>query len=332
MENINIDKNIYNQESLSLLNIRDLRDIGRTFGVPSPTTKSKDELIDYILKILYGEIKGESRSTRGRPNNRTFNQEKYLNEIKKRSIVRPDAFMYPESDAEFSLKVASPKSMHVQENEVKQRVFIKEDDALYLRVHGFIESAEDLTISKAIEEKYHLENFDIVEIVEAGGLFNIVSVNGKSVKDKFEDFRCLGHTFKNGGKQVFHFSTKEEIKTEISNIEKSCKEKDARLAVFSAGDYIADADTLVKVCEADVSEVIYKKLIQFTSFIEKSIYDGESVVAVMTDTELIERAVDSFDEQVSSRIKKHLQDKQEAFAKLGNVLLIFKLDEEDVTY
>ena len=32
MDNVNIDKNIYNQESLRLLNISDLRDIGRTFG------------------------------------------------------------------------------------------------------------------------------------------------------------------------------------------------------------------------------------------------------------------------------------------------------------
>jgi hypothetical protein len=53
---------------------------------------------------------------------------------------------------------------------------------------------------------------------------------------------------------------------------------------------------------------------------------------MMTDTHLIERAVESFDESVSGRIKKHLQDKQEEFVKLGNVLLVFKLDEEDVTY
>ena len=137
MTNVNIDKNIYNQESLSLLNIRDLRDIGRTFGVPSPTTKSKDELIDYILKILYGEIKGEARSTRGRPNNRSFDQEKYLNEIKKRSIVKPDMFVYPEIEADFSLKVASPSDVHVQECEIKQRVFVKDEKGSYLRVHGF---------------------------------------------------------------------------------------------------------------------------------------------------------------------------------------------------
>ena len=176
MENINIDKNIYNQESLSLLNIRDLRDIGRTFGVPSPTTKSKDELIDYILKILYGEIKGETRSTRGRPNNRSFNQEKYLNEIKKRSIVKPDMFVYPETEVDFSLKVACPSSVHTTEREIKQRVFVKDEDGAHLRVHGFIESTEDLTISKEIETKYGLENFDIVEIAQSGDLFAIVAL------------------------------------------------------------------------------------------------------------------------------------------------------------
>ena len=330
MDNVNIDKNIYNQESLRLLNIRDLRDIGRTFGVPSPTTKSKDELIDYILKILYGEVKGEVRNTRGRPNNRSFNQEKYLNEIKKRSIVRPDMFVYGEEEFDFSLKLASPDSVHIQEAEIKHRVFVKDENGSYLKVHGFIESAEDLTISKSIATKYNLENFDIVEIVEAGGLFSIVSINGKKVNNGLEDLECLGHTFKNGGKQVFHLSTKEEIETEIKNIKEHCTKSGAKFAVFAADG--CDGDAVVKVDANDADEVVYKKLVQFISLTEKAIYDGESVVAVMTDTDLVERAINSFDEQIASRTKKHLQDKQEAFAKLGNVLLIFKLDEEDVTY
>lgn len=330
MENINIDKNIYNQESLSLLNIRDLRDIGRTFGVPSPTTKSKDELIDYILKILYGEIKGETRSTRGRPNNRTFNQEKYLNEIKKRSIVKPDMFVYPETEVDFSLKVACPSSVHTTEREIKQRVFVKDEDGAHLRVHGFIESSEDLTISKEIETKYGLENFDIVEIAQSGDLFAIVSINGNPVENKLENLEVLGHTFVDGGKQVFHLSTKEEIEKEIKSVAASCK--DVKVALFTGSDKDIKADIKIYVDEADSNEVIYKKLIQFTALIEKAIYDGESVVAMMTDTYLIERAVESFDESVSGRIKKHLQDKQEEFVKLGNVLLVFKLDEKDVTY
>ena len=67
-----IDENLYNEKTLFLLNIRELRDIGRKFGVPSPTTMKKQELVDYILKIVYGEVQTETRSACGRPNVREF--------------------------------------------------------------------------------------------------------------------------------------------------------------------------------------------------------------------------------------------------------------------
>ena len=49
----NIDTTLYNEKSLYLLNIRELRDMGRKFGVPSPTTLKKQDLVEYILKIVY---------------------------------------------------------------------------------------------------------------------------------------------------------------------------------------------------------------------------------------------------------------------------------------
>ena len=38
----NIDKVLYSESSLGLLNIKELRDMGRKFGMPSPTTMKKD--------------------------------------------------------------------------------------------------------------------------------------------------------------------------------------------------------------------------------------------------------------------------------------------------
>ena len=71
------------EKSLYLLNIRELRDIGRKFGVPSPTTMKKKELVDYILKIVYGEIEPPIRNACGRPNSREFDMNKYVDKIKK---------------------------------------------------------------------------------------------------------------------------------------------------------------------------------------------------------------------------------------------------------
>jgi hypothetical protein len=52
----------------------------------------------------------------------------------------------------------------------------------------------------------------------------------------------------------------------------------------------------------------------------------------MTDIDVIEKIIDGFDAEVSERTKKHLQSRADLFAKLGNVLLVLKLDTENVIY
>ena len=46
-----LDKNLYNEQNLNLLNIRELRLIGRKLGVPAPATLKKQALVEYILKV-----------------------------------------------------------------------------------------------------------------------------------------------------------------------------------------------------------------------------------------------------------------------------------------
>ena len=70
-----IDENLYNEKSLYLLNIKELRDLGRKIGVPAPATLKKQDLVDYILKIVYGEVDTPKRSSFGRPNVREVDME-----------------------------------------------------------------------------------------------------------------------------------------------------------------------------------------------------------------------------------------------------------------
>ena len=261
MDRFNVDANIYSKESLRLLNIRDLRDIGRTFGVPSPTTKSKDELVEYILKILYGEVKGEVRNTRGRPNTRSFNMDKYVSAIKKRSIVKPGEFAYQTGEFDFSLKLAEPNTNHTNNSEILQRVFVKDDKGSFLRVHGFVESNDDIKVSGEIETKFNLENFDMVEIISAEGLFKIVSVNGKKVQYDLEKTQILGHTFVRGGFEVFHLSTNEEIESQITEISNLYKDKNIKMLLFADEHCYCEGVTKIGYRTFDDGINVYKKLI-----------------------------------------------------------------------
>lgn len=333
MDKFNVDANIYNKDSLMLLNIRDLRDIGRTFGVPSPTTKGKDELVDYILKILYGEVKGEVRNTRGRPNTRSFDMDKYVSEIKKRSIVKPAEFSYSAGAVDFSLTLAAPNTNHTNSADIVQRVFVKDEKGAYLRVHAFVESEQDIKVSKDLESRFEFENFDMVEIIVADDLFKIISVNGKKIENKIENLEIFGHTFENGGFEVFHCRTKEEIKSQIDDICDICETRKAKMLMFSGNEL--NLENIESVCfdrSKEDNSRIYKKFMQFIALVESYIFKNEDVVCVMTDIDVIEKIIDGFDAEVSERTKKHLQSRADLFAKLGNVLLVLKLDTENVIY
>ncbi len=332
MDDLNIDKEIYNKNSLMLLNIRDLRDIGRTFGVPSPTTKSKDELIDYILRIIYGEVKGEERTTRGRPTSRVFDMDKYVTEIKKRSIVKPSMFMYPEGFSDYSFTLAAPKSEYKKSLEILQRVFVIDEGMGYLREHGFVQSDNDLKVQKEISQKFNLQNFDMVEIIKYGSIFKIVSVNGKNIENNLEEFDVGDITLYNGGRQVFHCRTKEEIQQNINQVINNCQNKNIKCLIFADAEKYNFSGEVVAYSEADDSSKIYNKLMQFISQAEKYIYNNEPVVAIICETQTLSKVINSFDEEVAERTKKHLLEKEDLCTSLGNVLLIYSLDKTEIFY
>ena len=87
-----IDENLYNEKSLYLLNIKELRDLGRKIGVPAPATLKKQDLVDYILKIVYGEIDAPKRSSYGRPNVREVDMNQYLTKIMKKTFNNLSSF------------------------------------------------------------------------------------------------------------------------------------------------------------------------------------------------------------------------------------------------
>lgn len=317
-----IDENLYNEKSLYLLNIRELRDLGRKIGVPAPATLKKHDLIDYILKIVYGQVDAPIRNSFGRPNVREVDINGYLEKIRRKSDVYDEVLSASFDDIDTIFKVASPDESS-QTGVVEQRIFVEEENKYYLREYAFVKSEKDSEVSTEIKDKYNLENFDVVEIISSGKSFKIVSINGKVINDT----KKLSED-KFGKKQVFHYSTKEEIKNDIeSQIQLALDEK-AKVVVFSEQDYSKFDKTYVNVDKTQTTEKAYKQFMSFVNLCEKFVYDGENLVIITDESDYIESVINSFDSEVSSRIKKHLQTRINDFLALGNALLVYKLDEE----
>ena len=290
-----IDENLYNEKSLYLLNIKELRDLGRKIGVPAPATLKKQDLVDYILKIVYGEIDAPKRSSYGRPNVREVDMGQYLAKIKNKTDVYDEVLGASFGDFESIFKVASPDES-IKTNEIVQRIFVEENNKFYLRVYGFVESEGDIEISEEIKKKFNLENFDIIEVILSGKSFKIVSINGKVVNQK--------NTLENenlGKQQVFHYSTKEEISKEILNFLK--ENKDLKTIVLSREDYSSNCDTMVKIDETQDHCLNYKQFMSFVTLCEKFVFEGETFAIVTDESDFIEKTIESLDEEVSNRTK-----------------------------
>lgn len=319
-----IDVNFFNEKSLYLLNIKDLRDIGRNVGVPAPATLKKDALIKYILQIVYGEIEPPLRNSYGRPNVRDVDFNAYIEKIRRKSNVYDDVIGAPFNDISSVFKVASPNESS-QTNEIAQRIFVEENGKYYLREYAFVKSESDKEISKEMKDKYDLENFDVVEIITSGKSIKIVSINGKVIND----MKKLNEEMF-GKKQVFHYSTKEEIKADILNQIKHAQNECAKVVVFSENDYSNSGLDYVKADKNQSSEKAYKEFMALVNLCEKFVYDGENIVVITDESDFIESIIESFDGEVANRIKKHLQSRINEFLALGNALIVFKQDTEAI--
>lgn len=323
-KDLDIDENLYNEKTLFLLNIRELRDIGRKFGVPSPTTMKKQELVDYILKIVYGEVQTETRSACGRPNVREFDINHYIEKIKRKTELTPELIKVKLDDVDSIFKVAD-EGEKVLTKEVVQRIFVEDENKFFLRERGFVASQTDIEVPELIVKKLKLENFDVVEVIISDDAFKIISINGEKATDYESEINKVG---KAGQKQVFHLRTKEEIEEEIKNLEKICESNGVELLVFSNKEYKGSHTQSVVIEEGERAAKIYKKFIGFVEACEKCIFENQNIVVAIDELDRVMESIESFDEESSSRIKKHLQQKVEKLLSLGNALNIYKLESE----
>lgn len=321
-----IDSSFYNEKSLFLLNIKELRDLGRKFGVPAPTTMKKKDLVDYILKVVYGEVNVPIKSSVGRPSTREFDLNKCLKKIEKNVDV--SGKLKSASFENFgTMKVASFEQTSEISN-IETRIFSFEDGKYLLKVHQFVRSAKDFEISKEIADRFELKNFDVVEVIICDDMFKIVSINSKIVGGNLGEITICKSKLKGGTKRDFYLSTKEEIKDNIKDLSSKFENEQAKLVVLGTSEYTSKNTTSVVYDKDEDTDVLYKKLVHLIGFCENIIYKGDYFLLVFEDAEEIEKIINSFDENVTKRVKKYLNDALERFVKIGNIIVFFRCEKD----
>ena len=292
------DDCLYTREDLNNLGIYELREVGRSVGVPSPTTLKKEQLIDYILAIIYGEdIKKSSGKLRGRPaRNKQKSTNLFIDLIEKVETPKCNKTFIDQKQYDYSgfnysslisSKVASPKSPYINSAEYEDNLTLKkgtvcyEEDKIVVRTLRFIDSANDPLIPKAIIEDYNLRDNDIIEYLldnEGRNVLQIIKKNGEIAERVYEKATLNlreqseqldlhgGHYIKTNASNVVYAPTQADRE---DLIEKSAK-------LFQALDY-----SVVKVCfDRNAPTINLSSSAKKTEFYTQSIGDEYETMAI----------------------------------------------------
>jgi len=271
--------NLYTKEDLLNLGIYELRDLGRDVGVHSPTTLKKEELVNNILSIIYGETpKQVVGKGRGRPARKKEKPNKLFVELVE-NVEEPDLINIAYGNLEdevytirdlINTKVASPLASYVNDGKqesnsyLKSGVLCEEDGKFFIRKLKFIKSDNDCELNKQIVKDYKLKENDRIEYL----------IDNEN-KDRFQLFKINGEY--------------------INNVNKNAKVDDSKLDV-----YVED----VKI-SVGKSNVIYASTLEERERFVDSVCDwfdnvGYNTVKVCYDRNL------KLEDKISSVIKAEL--------------------------
>ena len=149
---------------LQKMSIKELRVFARSIGTVSPTSQSKEQLIDNILLILSGQIQPEYKNfNRGRP-------------AKTTNITKGIGFSYGEIIA----KVASGRAEY-EVGEVLSATVVADKDGISLSRFKFGGLQEKIELDQALIERFELKENDVVDYVVDNGKIIIKQLNGKPI-------------------------------------------------------------------------------------------------------------------------------------------------------
>lgn len=326
-----VDQSLFNEKSLYLLNIKELRVLGRKFGVPSPTSKSKKELVEYILNVVYGKVTIPVRNLYGRrpKNSKQFNMEKFLDKVKTNSDIA-DKYEYSSSMEFNQFKVASPSETYeLDDFNLITKIYCYENERHYLKSMAFVKSENDIELSSEFVNNFGLENFDVVELIVIDDLIKLVSINGVKCKDKFSDMEIAGIPIFAGFNNEFYFDSENELLEETNKMLLKFEKNGIKPLIFTKNHYQNKNLQSVEYSEDEDSTQIYKKIMYFSNLCEASIKNGEDIAVIIENFNEICDIFAAFDLNINAKITKYISEICDKISRLGNITLFFNLEEKD---
>ncbi len=291
-----LENNMFTRDDLLSQGIYELRKLGREVGVPSPTTLKKEQLVEAILAVIYGEKpkrnvgKGRGRPVRegNKPCKLFLN---LIDEVKEPENLSTFVYDKKEEDLSFnyggllSSRVASPSERYnndAKDSDVvtlKQGVVCVEGDEFYVRRYKFIPTDEDLIIPRQIVEDYCLKDNDLIEYLPDENrekVDQLIKVNGHlaSRLDKLSNEKL--------NPEIIEIDSNIKIKSNASNIIYAPSASERQYVTDEVDKVLFEHDfKVVKVCfdrnNANADENSMKRSLYFVDAVGDE-YDTMSAI------------------------------------------------------
>ena len=192
----------FTERELQQQDIHTLRELARSIGVSSPTSKKKSELIEQMLSIITGEKLPEYKNiNRGRPAKKPVN--------------------YAQGGYVFGLGQKAASSFEQYDaNKIENGVVSFENGTYLIKKLKFVSFPTDFAISEKVVKQYKLKDNDLVEYKKDGDNVEIKKVNNKPVK--LQNLSPLAFGIQESNKNIKFATNFEQIK---DIVEKLSKEK-----------------------------------------------------------------------------------------------------------
>lgn len=160
------DRSRHREMLVHNLGIFELRALARELGVPSPTTKRRDDLIELILDQIYSTEPAMRTSKRGRPYKKLSNLDDIMTDMT--GIAIPDALAVTQKPRKYEEIVCFaqevPVFSHVDEEEGRFKGVLRNAPAVGYFIDYSLENGQ-VFVSKEIMEAFNLVAGDMLEVL-----------------------------------------------------------------------------------------------------------------------------------------------------------------------
>lgn len=292
----------FSNRELQKMNIHKLRILARQVGVPSPSNRHKDDLINCIVDIILGKKAPDYKNkNRGRPSK---TGESHYNIANYQPMFSPSEF-----SSDFLVANGTSDYSLNKKNDIVSGIISEEGKNSYIRKFKFAETADDISIDAKLIELYNLKNNDVVTYTQNNNGVNIHTVNGESV--------CSKGIIALGDKEIF--VGKRNITFASSIVQK----RDILLGLSSFGKVIyipgnhppvaSSSNILAVPLELTTDEEIINNFCEGCDIAQFCKNDNKEVLLVIDNFLSVISAIKQFEPEKSARLEK------EVFAKIDSL-------------